>query len=83
VSTLLKETRGTESVPLRPTEDQLPSKVIHGGGNMAAYRNSLSPADAKALVTFLWTLHPANQATARNASQGVAPSMNRSEAEVL
>jgi hypothetical protein len=50
---------------------------------MAAYRNSLSRVETKALVAFLKTLHPANQATARNASQGVAPSMTRSEAEVL
>jgi len=82
VCTLLKETRGAESVALGPTEDQLLGKVIQGG-NMAAYRNSLSRVETKALVAFLKTLHPANQATARNASQGVAPSMTRSEAEVL
>jgi hypothetical protein len=76
VCTLLKETRGAESVALGPTEDQLLGKVIQGG-TMAAYRNSLSRVETKAL------LHPANQATARNASQGVAPSMTRSEAEVL
>jgi len=50
---------------------------------MGAYRKSLRPTDTNALVAFLRTSHPANQAIARNASQGVAPSMIRSKAEVL
>lgn len=50
---------------------------------MPGYGKSRSPAETTALVAFLRTLYPANQVPARNASRGVAPSTNRSEAEVL
>jgi ubiquinol-cytochrome c reductase cytochrome b subunit len=39
---------------------------------MPAYGKNLSPAETTALVAFLKTLHPANQAPARNASQSLA-----------
>jgi ubiquinol-cytochrome c reductase cytochrome b subunit len=43
--------------------------VIQGGGNMPAYGNNLSPAETTALVAFLETLHPSNQAMAREGSR--------------
>ena len=61
-----------DDVALRLTEDQLIRQVIQGGGNMPAYGKNLSPAETTALVAFLKTLHPANQAPARNASRAVA-----------
>jgi ubiquinol-cytochrome c reductase cytochrome b subunit len=39
---------------------------------MPAYGKNLSPAETTALVAFLKTLRPANQAPARDASRAVA-----------
>ena len=66
--------RGPEldAVALRLTEDQLIRQVIQGGGNMPAYGKNLSPAETTALVAFLKTLHPANQAPALDASRAAA-----------
>ncbi len=50
------------------THDQLVRQVIQGGGNMPAYGKNLSPAEVTALVSFLDTLHPANQRPARDAA---------------
>jgi ubiquinol-cytochrome c reductase cytochrome b subunit len=61
-----------DTVALRLTEDQLIRQVIQGGGNMPAYGKNLSPAETTALVAFLETLRPANQAPARDASRSVA-----------
>jgi ubiquinol-cytochrome c reductase cytochrome b subunit len=61
-----------DSVALRLTENQLIRQVIQGGGNMPAYGKNLSPAETTALVAFLKTLHPANQAPARDASRAIA-----------
>jgi len=61
-----------DSVALRLTGDQLIRQVIQGGGNMPAYGKNLSPAETTALVAFLKTLRPANQAPARDASRAVA-----------
>jgi ubiquinol-cytochrome c reductase cytochrome b subunit len=61
-----------DSVAVRLTQDQLIRQVIQGGGNMPAYGNNLSPAETTALVAFLETLHPADQAPARNAALDVA-----------
>jgi len=61
-----------DSVALHLTEDQLIRQVIQGGGNMPAYGKNLSPAETTALVAFLRTLHPANQAPARDASRAIA-----------
>jgi ubiquinol-cytochrome c reductase cytochrome b subunit len=58
-----------DSVAVRLTEDQLIRQVIQGGGNMPAYGNNLSPAETTALVAFLTTLHPPNQAPARDAAR--------------
>jgi ubiquinol-cytochrome c reductase cytochrome b subunit len=58
-----------DTVATRMTEDQLFRQVLQGGGNMPAYGNNLSPAEATALVAFLRTLHPPNQLPARDASQ--------------
>jgi ubiquinol-cytochrome c reductase cytochrome b subunit len=55
-------------VATRLTEDQLFRQVLQGGGNMPAYGKNLSPAESTALVAFLKTLHPADQAPARDAS---------------
>jgi ubiquinol-cytochrome c reductase cytochrome b subunit len=60
-----------DSVAVRLTRDQLIRQVIQGGGNMPAYGKNLSPAETTALVVFLETLHPPNQAPARNAALGV------------
>jgi ubiquinol-cytochrome c reductase cytochrome b subunit len=63
--------RGPElnRVAVELTQDQLIRQVIQGGGNMPAYGNNLSPAETTALVAFLETLHPAEQAPARDASR--------------
>jgi ubiquinol-cytochrome c reductase cytochrome b subunit len=61
-----------DSVAVRLTQDQLVRQVIQGGGNMPAYGKNLSPAQTTALVAFLETLHPANQAPARDAALGEA-----------
>jgi ubiquinol-cytochrome c reductase cytochrome b subunit len=44
-------------------------KVVSGGGNMPAYGKNLSPAEIEALVSFLETLHPANEPPAYDASR--------------
>ena len=48
---------------------QLVRQVVQGGGNMPAYGKNLNPAEVAALVSFLDTLHPANQLPARDAAQ--------------
>jgi ubiquinol-cytochrome c reductase cytochrome b subunit len=58
-----------DRVALDLTPDQLVRQVIQGGGNMPAYGKNLSPAETRALVGFLETLHPAGQAPARDASR--------------
>ena len=63
-----------DSVAVRLTPDQLIRQVIQGGGNMPAYGKNLSPAETTALVAFLETLHPGNQAPARDASREAAVS---------
>jgi ubiquinol-cytochrome c reductase cytochrome b subunit len=62
-----------DAVALRLTEDQLIHQVLQGGGNMPACGKDLSPAETTALVAFLKTLHPANQAPALDASRATAP----------
>jgi ubiquinol-cytochrome c reductase cytochrome b subunit len=57
-----------DRVALDLTRDQLIRQVIQGGGNMPAYGKNLTPAETTALVAFLGTLHPAEQAPARDAS---------------
>jgi len=57
-----------DSVAVRLTQDQLIRQVIQGGGNMPAYGKNLSPAETTALVAFLETLHPTEQAPARDAA---------------
>ena len=57
-----------DTVATRLTEDQLFRQVLQGGGNMPAYGKNLSPAEATALVSFLKTLHPANEPPARDAA---------------
>jgi ubiquinol-cytochrome c reductase cytochrome b subunit len=62
---------GLDGVAVRLTQDQLIRQVIQGGGNMPAYGKNLSPAETTALVAFLETLHPVNQAPAREAARDV------------
>ncbi len=57
-----------DTVATRLTYDQLIRQVLQGGGNMPAYGKNLSPAEVTALVSFLETMHPANQPPARNPS---------------
>ena len=56
------------------TPDQLVRQVMQGGGNMPAYGKNLKPAEVTALVSFLETLHPANQPPARDAANAAQPS---------
>ena len=58
-----------DDVATRMTIDQLRFKVVTGGGNMPAYGKNLSPAEIEALVSFLETLHPANEPPAYDASR--------------
>jgi len=60
-----------DRVATNMTHDQLVRQVIQGGGNMPAYGKNLTPAEVTALVSFLETLHPANQSPARDAAQAV------------
>jgi ubiquinol-cytochrome c reductase cytochrome b subunit len=66
--------RGPEldSVALRKTHAQLVRQVVQGGGNMPAYGKNLNPAEVEALVSFLDTLHPANQPPARDAARQIS-----------
>ena len=57
-----------DSVATRLTGDELVRQVLQGRGNMPAYGKNLSPVETTALVAFLKTLHPTNQAPARDAS---------------
>src|SRR6185369_12778862 len=57
-----------DRVATRLTGDQLIRQVLQGRGNMPAYGKNLSPAETTALVAFLKSLHPANQAPARDAA---------------
>ncbi|HUA99788.1 MAG TPA: cytochrome b N-terminal domain-containing protein [Terracidiphilus sp.] len=58
-----------DDVATRMTPDDLRFKVVTGGGNMPAYGKNLSPPEIEALVSFLETLHPANEAPAVDAAQ--------------
>ena len=58
-----------DAVATRLTIDQLRFKVVTGGGNMPAYGKNLSPSEIEALVSFLETLHPANEPPAYDASR--------------
>jgi len=58
-----------DNVAARLTIDQLRFKVVTGGGNMPAYGKNLSPHEIEALVSFLETLHPANEPPAYDASR--------------
>jgi ubiquinol-cytochrome c reductase cytochrome b subunit len=57
-----------DDVATRLTIDQMRFKVVTGGGNMPAYGKNLSPPEIEALVTFLETLHPANEPPAYEAA---------------
>ena len=61
-----------DSVAVRMTHDQLVRQVVQGGGNMPAYGKKLNPAEVAALVSFLDTLHPANQPPARDAARQIS-----------
>ena len=58
-----------DMVATRLTIDQMRFKVVTGGGNMPAYGKNLSPPEIEALVSFLETLHPANEPPAYDASK--------------
>jgi ubiquinol-cytochrome c reductase cytochrome b subunit len=58
-----------DSVATRLTIDQMRFKVVTGGGNMPAYGKNLSASEIEALVSFLETLHPANEPPAYDASR--------------
>ena len=58
-----------DAIAARMTEDQMIRQVLQGGGNMPAYGNALSPAETRALVTFLTTLRGNNLPPAIDASR--------------
>jgi ubiquinol-cytochrome c reductase cytochrome b subunit len=58
-----------DSIATRMTEDQMIRQVLQGGGNMPAYGKNLSPSEVTALVSFLKTLHPADETPAIDASR--------------
>jgi ubiquinol-cytochrome c reductase cytochrome b subunit len=58
-----------DSIATRMTEDEMIRQVLQGGGNMPAYGNALNPAETRALVAFLKTLHGKDLAPAVNASR--------------
>jgi len=68
-----------DTVATRLTPDQLIRQVLQGGGNMPSYGDNLSPAQVRALVAFMETLHPRGQAAARDASQGPAGAAGKSQ----
>jgi ubiquinol-cytochrome c reductase cytochrome b subunit len=61
-----------DDIATRMTKDQLIRQVLQGGGNMPAYGKNLSPSEVTALVSFLETLHPANEPAAADAAQAAA-----------
>ncbi len=61
-----------DSVAVRKTHAQLVRQVVQGGGNMPAYGKNLNPAEVDALVSFLDTLHPANQPGARDSARQIS-----------
>ena len=63
-----------DTVATTLTGDQLVRQVLQGGGNMPAYGKNLNPAEVTALVSFLETLHPANQLPARTAARAAIKS---------
>jgi len=67
-----------DDVATRLTMDQLRFKVVTGGGNMPAYGKNLSAPEIEALVTFLETLHPANEPAAYDPArqQALEPPVN-------
>ncbi|HEU5351526.1 MAG TPA: cytochrome b N-terminal domain-containing protein [Terracidiphilus sp.] len=63
-----------DAVASRMTEDQLIRQVLQGGGNMPAYGNALSPAETRALVSFLMTLRGNHLTPAIDESRKLAAS---------
>jgi ubiquinol-cytochrome c reductase cytochrome b subunit len=63
-----------DSIATRMTEDQMIRQVLQGGGNMPAYGNALSPAETRALVSFLMTLRGHNLSPAIDASRSLTRS---------
>jgi len=63
-----------DSIAARMTEDQIIRQVLQGGGNMPAYGNALSPAETRALVSFLKTLRGRNLSPAIDASRALTHS---------
>jgi ubiquinol-cytochrome c reductase cytochrome b subunit len=61
-----------DSVAVRKTHAQLVRQVVQGGGNMPAYGKQLNSAEVDALVSFLDTLHPANQPAARDSARQIS-----------
>jgi ubiquinol-cytochrome c reductase cytochrome b subunit len=54
-----------DAVAVHLTKDQLIRQVLQGSGEMPAYGQQLSPPQVEALVAFLLTLHPSDEAAAR------------------
>jgi ubiquinol-cytochrome c reductase cytochrome b subunit len=54
-----------DAVAVHLTKDQLIRQVLQGSGEMPAYGQQLTPPQVEALVAFLLTLHPSDEAAAR------------------
>jgi ubiquinol-cytochrome c reductase cytochrome b subunit len=63
-----------DAIAARMTEDQMIRQVLQGGGNMPAYGNALSPAETRALVSFLMTLRGHDLSPAIDASHALTKS---------
>ena len=58
-----------DSTATRLTRNELIRQILQGGGNMPGYGKALKPAEVDAIVAFLTTMHPANEAPAHNSAR--------------
>ena len=63
-------------VATRLTYNQMVRQVLQGDGNMPAFGRHLSPFEVTALVSFLSTLHPANEPPSQNSAPEPAPPLS-------
>jgi ubiquinol-cytochrome c reductase cytochrome b subunit len=62
-----------DAVATRLTRDEMVRQVIQGGGNMPAYGTRLNEAEVNALVSFMATLRPASEPSARDSAEPANP----------
>ena len=71
-----------DNIAARMTEDQMIRQVLQGGGNMPAYGKALSPAETRALVSFLMTLRGKDLPPAVDFSRTLTQATNSSAPQV-